>query len=143
MSQAPHAMTANRLGPHGGVSLPPSTGAPIENEYMNSNVIPGTTAGAVVNSDAAPRTVRMNKTIHVEIKGSLSQFSLMGPTAATWKPVQGKQISMFGSEDISGALDTAAPSGQQLAMNQVSPLPLGRNIRLGPNGGTNSVYYLP
>jgi hypothetical protein len=43
-------------------------------------------------------TILMQKTIAVEIKGTMNGFSVMGPTAATWKPVEGKGPQIFGSD---------------------------------------------
>ena len=47
----------------------------------------------------------MSKVLSVEIKGTLAGFSAMGPNSATWKPVDGKQASIFGADgDMKGTL---------------------------------------
>ena len=40
--------------------------------------------------------VRLTRRIHVCITGTLSNFFAEGPSAATWKPLDGKQIALFG-----------------------------------------------
>jgi hypothetical protein len=47
------------------------------------------------------QTQRMEKTIAVEIRGTMNGFSVMGPTAATWKPVEGKGPMIFGTDGSS------------------------------------------
>ena len=44
-------------------------------------------------------TAKMSKILAVEIKGTLSGFSAMGLGAATWKPIDGKHVNIFGVED--------------------------------------------
>lgn len=44
-------------------------------------------------------TVKMSKVLSVEIKGTMAGFSAMGPNSATWKPVDGKQATIFGADD--------------------------------------------
>jgi hypothetical protein len=52
-------------------------------------------------------TQLMHKTIAVEIKGTMNGFSVMGPTAATWKPVEGKGPQIFGIDgNNTTSLDT-------------------------------------
>lgn len=36
--------------------------------------------------------VKMSKIISCQIQGTMNAFNVMGPNAATWKPVDGKQV---------------------------------------------------
>jgi hypothetical protein len=58
----------------------------------------------------------MHKTIAVEIKGTMNGFSVMGPTAATWKPVEGKGPQIFG---IDGSNPTSLDHDFTGAMNAI------------------------
>jgi hypothetical protein len=62
-----------------------------------------------------PTTVKLSKVVCCEIKGTLNGFSMMGPEAASWKPMDGKHASIFGSDDqhIGGGMDD--PSAMMLS----------------------------
>lgn len=45
-------------------------------------------------------TVKLSKTFVSEVKGSMNIFSAMGPTAATWKVVEGQQAAVFGTDEM-------------------------------------------
>lgn len=85
--------------------------------------------------DMASNTVKMSKTLLCEIKvrlcstflstfstpdiihhpvlqGTMNAFSVMGPSAATWKPVEGKHVSIFGMEDTIGMSSAAGANGE-------------------------------
>lgn len=49
---------------------------------------------------AAP--IRVKRRLNVAINGSLSNFSLKGPTAGQWKPVDGKHVDVFGINSFEG-----------------------------------------
>lgn len=57
-------------------------------------------------------TVKMSKILAIEIKGTLSGFSAMGPTAATWKPVDGKHMNIFGIDDGFSGASTGSSAGE-------------------------------
>lgn len=59
-------------------------------------------------------TVRLTKILHVDIKGSLNTFSSMGPDAATWKIMDGKQVGVFGSDDMCLDTQSGNPSSNML-----------------------------
>lgn len=44
-------------------------------------------------------TVKMTKVVVVDVKGTLNQFSVVGPTAGTWHVVDGKHHSVFGTDE--------------------------------------------
>lgn len=52
----------------------------------------------------------LTRTVHVNICGSLANLAMQGVNAAIWKPVEGKQIHVFGAEMDSDA---------QIATNQL------------------------
>ena len=60
----------------------------------------GVSLGLGASIDSAPsNTLRKHtQTIMVEIKGCLSGFHMIGPEAATWRPVEGKHAQIFGTE---------------------------------------------
>jgi hypothetical protein len=47
----------------------------------------------------------MSKVLAVEIRGTMNGFSVMGPTAATWKPCEGKGASIFGMDGSIHSID--------------------------------------
>jgi hypothetical protein len=64
----------------------------------------------------APNTVKLCKIVACEIKGTMNAFSVMGPNAASWKPVEGKHASIFGVDEgfgsgVDGATSTSADMG--------------------------------
>jgi hypothetical protein len=63
------------------------------------------------------QTHLMSKVVAVEIKGTMNGFSVMGPTAATWKPVEGKGASIFGIDGNSPSIDTDFTSATNAIKN--------------------------
>lgn len=59
--------------------------------------------------DISSSTVKMSKVLSVEIKGTMAGFSAMGPNSATWKPVDGKQATIFGTDDDMRGITESAP----------------------------------
>mmetsp|Transcript_34395 Transcript_34395/g.81097 ORF Transcript_34395/g.81097 Transcript_34395/m.81097 type:complete len:308 (-) Transcript_34395:47-970(-) len=49
---------------------------------------------------AAP--LRMKRCVTVQISGTMNNFAQAGPTAATWKPLEGKHVDVFGVHDHEG-----------------------------------------
>ena len=141
--------------------------APPQNGMTQINAAPGMAIGmegaapamegdmqAAATDAGAPQTTKLSKVLHVEIKGTLNGFSAMGPTAATWKPVEGKHISIFGVNDLSAATEgevdgsammnaglTAATNSLKnvtitkatvLQSHNTFPVPLGVNVSCLP-----------
>jgi hypothetical protein len=52
----------------------------------------------------------LTRSVHVHITGSLANLAMQGVNAAIWKPVEGKQIHVFGAETDADA---------QIATNQL------------------------
>ena len=83
---------------------------------------------------------RLTRRLQVCITGTLSNFSAEGPSAATWRPLDGKQISMFGhSTDITdlasstNALRNAyIVSCKVLEQKSTFPVPLGVTMNCIP-----------
>lgn len=73
--------------------------------------MPETTVGAHEDFAGSSGTVKMSKILAIEIKGTLSGFSAMGPTAATWKPVDGKHMNIFGIDDGFSGASTGSAAG--------------------------------
>lgn len=64
--------------------------------------------------------VRLSKVLAVEIKGTLNGFNMIGPDAATWKPIEGKQAQIFGLDHVSDMGDVHSkdnPGGGSLSMH--------------------------
>jgi hypothetical protein len=57
--------------------------------------------------DDAPETIVI-KIVTFFFQGTMNAFSIMGPHAATWKPVDGKHASIFGTENSIGMDDLAS-----------------------------------
>lgn len=51
---------------------------------------------------AAPEAIRLKRCITVQITGTMQNFAQAGPTAATWKPLEGKHVDVFGVQDHEG-----------------------------------------
>lgn len=50
----------------------------------------------------APAPIRLKRCITVQINGTMNNFAQAGPTAATWKPFDGKHVEVFGVHDHEG-----------------------------------------
>lgn len=63
-------------------------------------------AADVTHMDAepsgAPAPIRLKRSLTVQINGSMQNFAQAGPTAATWKPLEGKHVDVFGVQDHEG-----------------------------------------
>jgi hypothetical protein len=59
----------------------------------------------------------MSKVVAIEIKGTMNGFSVMGPTAATWKPVEGRGASIFGIDGNTHSIDTDFTSATNAIKN--------------------------
>lgn len=51
---------------------------------------------------AGPAPLRLKRRIAVQVNGTLNNFAQAGPTAATWKPLEGKHVDVFGVHDHEG-----------------------------------------
>lgn len=97
--------------------------APHNNMKGSKDVTMAETSGEMEEGIPGSGTVRLSKTLAVEIKGTLNGFSIMGPEAATWKPVQGKHASIFGMDDGS-----SMPATLQASSNQPSSMMLSADL---------------
>jgi hypothetical protein len=48
------------------------------------------------------KPMRIRRCITVQVNGSMQNFAQAGPTAATWKPLEGKHVDVFGVHDHEG-----------------------------------------
>jgi len=110
----------------------------------------------VFNSDIAPEELYSNapitirRRIHVNISGTMANFQKQGELAATWKPREGKQASVFGLYDaFDNSLDhqtaTNALKGAMikkatvLEYKSTFPVPLGISVScLNPDEATDT-----
>jgi hypothetical protein len=53
-------------------------------------------------ASGAPAPIRLKRAVTVQINGSMNNFAQAGPTAATWKPLEGKHVDVFGVHDHEG-----------------------------------------
>ena len=81
----------------------------------------------------------LTRTLHVHISGSLANLSMGGPTAGTWKLVDGKQIGVFGmgsevdSHVATNQLRTAMIHELKVLQDSSTfPVPLGVTINCVP-----------
>lgn len=91
-------------------------------------------------SSCVPQGTILTRTLHVNISGSLANLGMGGPTAGTWKLVDGKQIGVFG---MGTEVDTHVATNQlrtamihELKLLQDSstfPVPLGVTINCVPS----------
>jgi hypothetical protein len=65
--------------------------------------------------DDAPETIVI-KIVTFFFQGTMNAFSIMGPHAATWKPVDGKHASIFGTEDSIGMDDPSSTTTSSSSM---------------------------
>lgn len=93
-----------------------------------------TPMGAEVDTNPAPLKLKRRLTVH--ISGSMQNFAQAGPTAAMWKPLEGKHVDVFGVHDHEGiCMDHGSMSNalrnavilKTTVLNQRStyPVPLG------------------
>ena len=83
------------------------------------NGVPGTINDTVLGPDdvnmgdeipaSISQPIRVRRRLNVTINGSLSNFSMKGPMAGQWKPVDGKHVDVFGINAFEGtSLDHGA-----------------------------------
>lgn len=78
-------------------------------------------------------TKKHSQTIMVEIKGCLSGFHMIGPEAATWRPVEGRHAQIFGvdtSNDHGNMAAEVGGDGHQGVVEAVSAANTLRNVNI-------------
>lgn len=96
-----------------------------------------------LNEDSSPAPIRVKRRLNVCINGSLNTFSLKGPQAGVWKPVDGKHVDVFGVHLFEGScMDHAAVSNalrnaiilkvRFLEQKSTFPVPLGIHMSCVP-----------
>jgi hypothetical protein len=86
---------------------------------------------------------RITRRLHIGIHGTLSNFYAEGHTAATWKPLDGRSIKIFGHSHDSGNADLSISTNSLRNAYIVScclherrstfPIPLGVSLNCIPN----------
>ncbi len=91
----------------------PGGGGQMHHQYASAGAAPGVTSTGASGVAAAggPAPVKLSKIIACEIKGTMNAFSVMGPNAASWKPVEGKHASIFGMDDN---FDVSSSTGAEM-----------------------------
>ncbi len=62
--------------------------------YQSSEAAVGDTGGSSVRSSQS--STILTRTLYVNVTGSLANLAMQGPSAGTWKLVDGKGIGVFG-----------------------------------------------
>lgn len=70
-------------------------------DFTQDDIAAAKAATEGVDEASAPSSVKMQRTIHAQITGTMNGFNMMGPDAATWRPVEGKHAAIFGLVDDS------------------------------------------
>jgi hypothetical protein len=100
------------------------------------------TASPAINAEAnAATNVRLTRRVNVCIAGTLANFFAEGQGAATWKPIDGKQVYMFGHNTDSADLTTCTNaiknayivSCRVLESKNSIPVPIGVMINCIPH----------
>ena len=103
-----------------------------------------TRKSAPVVAAAAPDTVntplRYTKRFNVLITGTMANFQADGPSAATWRPVEGRHVQIFtnasADQDLSASINTLKStyviSARLLEQKSSFPVPLGVNVSCIP-----------
>jgi hypothetical protein len=94
---------------------------------------------AVAAESGVPQGTVLTRTLYVNITGSLTNLSMAGPSAGTWKLVDGKQIGVFG---VGSEVDAQIATNQLrtalihelkvLQERSTFPVPLGVTINCVP-----------
>jgi hypothetical protein len=58
------------------------------NHVTSQIVTSGNGTESAITTEQSPSSTKLSKVLCVEIKGTLGGFSAMGPTAASWRPVE-------------------------------------------------------
>jgi len=85
------------------------------------------------DSSLAAKNVRLTRRLNVSISGTLANFFAEGQGAATWKPIDGKQVYMFGNQsdqtDVTSAMNSIKNayivSCKVLEVKSSLPVPVG------------------
>jgi hypothetical protein len=95
--------------------------------------------GASGSDGSVPQGTILTRTLHVNISGSLANLNMQGPSAGTWKLVDGKQIGVFGmgsevdAQIATNQLRTALIHELKLLQDRSTfPVPLGVTINCVP-----------
>jgi len=104
---ASHQMQGSPLSPY--AAAPNATGGAGGGPQMGTAGSVG--SGGAGGGGAGPAPIKLSKIIACEIKGTMNAFSVMGPNAASWKPVEGKHASIFGMDDN---FDVSSSTGSEM-----------------------------
>jgi hypothetical protein len=60
----------------------------VNTQICTKNLTPKDTTDSSIANEHSTSSTKLSKVLCVEIKGTLGGFSAMGPTAASWRPVE-------------------------------------------------------
>lgn len=89
---------------------------------------------AVAAAAPPPNTVKLSKTLLCEIKGTMNAFSVMGPNAASWKPLEGKHATIFGVDE---GFDSMAGTGSDVCGGAGNSMLLNADLAAATNALRN------
>lgn len=100
-----------------------------------------TVVSSSASCDPAPSNQRLTRRLNVCISGTLANFFAEGQGAATWKPIDGKQVFMFSNHTDKSDMATAVNSIKNayilnckvLEVKSSIPVPVGVMINCIPN----------
>ena len=99
-----------------------------------------TTVVAAAAPDTVNTPLRYTKRFNVLITGTMANFQADGPSAATWRPVEGRHVQIFtnasADQDLSASINTLKStyviSARLLEQKSSFPVPLGVNVSCIP-----------
>jgi hypothetical protein len=96
---------------------------------------------------SSPKALQYTKRFNVQISGTMANFSAEGPSAATWKPVEGKHVQMFtnasADQDLSSSMNILRSAyvvkASLLEQKNGFPVPLGVQVSCIPGQEHNDL----
>ena len=107
----------------------------------NAQAVPPPPTAPTLGPAVATDMARLTRRLNVCITGTLSNFFAEGPSAATWKPLDGKQIGMFGhnaeisdlTSSTNALRNTYICSCKVIEHRSTFPVPLGVRMNCIPH----------
>ena len=101
---------------------------------------PATPLLAAAIPDAGTNAMRFTKRFNVQISGTMNNFGAEGPSAATWRPIEGKHVQMFTNaspdQDLSSSQNILRSAyvvkATLLEQKNGFPVPLGVKVSCVP-----------
>ena len=102
---------------------------------------------ATTESSSSPKALQFTKRFNVQISGTMANFSAEGPSAATWRPVEGKHVQIFTNaspyQDLSSSMNILRSAyvvkASLLEQKNGFPVPLGVQVSCIPGQEHNDL----